>query len=92
MYRNNPFSIYGEVLFITFQMLIIHLLFIALDQNNRLKASLLFPPIFGFFLIGYFPEWDLFPSYIFEHMIIVMVTLCTCIIIIVAAARLTQIY
>jgi mannose-P-dolichol utilization defect protein 1 len=62
IYRNNPFSIYGETLLITYQMMVIHALFIILDKDNRLKASLLFPPIVSFFLIGYYPEWNLFPS------------------------------
>lgn len=76
IYRNNPFSIYGETLLITYQMMVIHVLFIILDKDNRLKASLLFPPIVAFFLIGYYPEWNLFPSHIFEHMIVFQMVIC----------------
>ncbi len=58
-------------------MLVIHLLFIIFDEKRRLKACLLFPPIVAFFLAGNFPEWNLFPHYIFEHMISFQMIVCT---------------
>ena len=76
IFRGNPFSMYGETLFITYQMLVIHLLFVILDKENRMKALALFPLIVGFFISGYFPELGWFPNYIFEHMITFQMVIC----------------
>jgi uncharacterized protein with PQ loop repeat len=77
IFRGNPFSIYGETLLITIQMIVIHLLFIVIDEKRRTKALVLFPLTLGFFLAGYFPELGLFPTYIFESLITFQMVICT---------------
>lgn len=77
IFKGNPFSIYGETLLITYQMIVIHGLFIVFDKQRRVKAMLLLPLVVAFFVAGYYPELGLFPNYIFENMITFQMVLCT---------------
>lgn len=58
-------------------MLLIQALFIVFDKERRVKAALLLVPLIAFFIAGYYPELNLFPTYIFENMIVFQIIVCT---------------
>jgi len=51
-------------------------LFVVFDKERRTKALLLLPPLIAFFVAGYYPEYGVFPTYIFENMIVFQIIMC----------------
>lgn len=61
--RDNPFSVYGETLFIAVQSLIIHLLFVAYsDSKGRSTYILTLIPVLMVFYAAVHPTY--FPQYV----------------------------
>jgi len=57
-------------------MLLIQALFVVFDKERRTKALLLLSPLIAFFVAGYYPEYGVFPTYIFENMIVFQIIMC----------------
>lgn len=76
VYRENPFSVYGETFFIAFQCAIILSLYIFYGEANRRTFYILaLIPVAGMFYAAINPAY--FPKYIIDHAMIAQIVLCT---------------
>jgi len=74
IYRSNPFSVYGETLLITLQMIVIHLLFAIFDGKKRTFYAFTLIPVLVIFWAAFHSEY--FPQYVLENTITVQIILC----------------
>ena len=88
--RGNPFSVYGETLLISIQMILIHTLFLIFGSKDKKKIFfVILIPILLVFWTALHPEY--FPNYVIENAMIVQIVLCSHHLIIVSGARILQI-
>lgn len=73
IYKGNPFSLYGENVFIGVQMLVIILLFIAFGKGNKIVYSVFFVLMIA--AAYYISDPHHLPSFVVEHSIIVQTIL-----------------
>lgn len=79
IYKGNPFSLYGENVFIGVQMLIIILLFIIFAKGNKIIYGIFFALMIA--IAYYTSDPHHLPSFIVEHSITVQTVLSNLIII-----------
>jgi len=69
IYKGNPFSLYGENVFIGVQMLVVILLFLAFGKGNKIVYSVFFVLMIA--AAYYISDPHHLPSFVVEHSIIV---------------------
>jgi hypothetical protein len=76
IYRSNPFSVYGETLFIAIQCIFILFLFILYGEGSkRILYLLTLLPVGAVFYAAINPAY--FPRYIIDNAMVAQIILCT---------------